>query len=194
MKVKIRNAVFAGVFPHHTAGLPQFAFAGRSNVGKSSLINKLLNRKSLVRMSKVPGKTRAVNLFRVDLVDHPSIYLVDLPGYGYAKAPKSMSNDWGDVITKYLSDNQELKLVLLLVDIRRNLESQERMIIDLMGKTPSKLVLVATKTDKLPYSRRLKRSSELSGQCGLSAVVTSAHTGDGMDELWTHIIGSLHEG
>jgi GTP-binding protein len=191
MKVKIRNAAFAGVFPYHPAGLPQFAFAGRSNVGKSSLINKMLNRKSLVRMSKVPGKTRAVNLFRVDLVDLPSIYLVDLPGYGYAKVPKAMSHEWGELITKYLTNNQELRLVMLLVDIRRDLEGEERMIIDLMSKPLSKIILIATKTDKLNYSQMLKRSSELKKQCGLSPVITSAQTGEGMDELWGIIIGAL---
>jgi len=192
MNVKIRDASFDGVFPYHKAGLSQFAFAGRSNVGKSSLINRLVNRKSLVRTSKVPGKTRAVNFFRVDLVDLPSIYLVDMPGYGYSKVPKSMSYEWIDLITKYLSGNQELKLVLLLVDIRRDLESEEHMIIDLMGKTSSKVLMVATKTDKLPYSQRLKRISELSGQSGFSPVITSSHTGDGMGELWTHILESIH--
>jgi GTP-binding protein len=191
MKVKIRDASFAGVFPHHTAGLPQFAFAGRSNVGKSSLINKLLNRKALVRISKVPGKTRAVNLFRVDLVDLPSIYLVDLPGYGYAKVSKTISHEWGSLISQYLSNNNELRLVMLLVDIRRDLEDEERLLIELIAESSAKVVLVATKTDKLNYSTRLKRSSELSNQCGLPLVMTSADTGDGMDELWTQIVSSL---
>ena len=191
MKVKVRDAAFAGVFPHHSAGLPQFAFAGRSNVGKSSLINKVLNRKALVRISKVPGKTRAVNFFKIDLVDLPSIYLVDLPGYGYAKVSKTMSHEWGELISKYLSNNHELRLVMLLVDIRRDLEDEERMLIELMAKSPAKVVLVATKTDKLNYSARLKRASELSKQCGLSPVITSAATGNGMDELWTQIITYL---
>ena len=188
MKVKVRDASFAGVFPHHSARLPQFAFAGRSNVGKSSLINKVLNRKALVRISKVPGKTRAVNFFKIDLVDLPSIYLVDLPGYGYAKVSKTMSHEWGELISKYLSNNHELRLVMLLVDIRRDLEDEERMLIELMAKSLAKVVLVATKTDKLNYGQRLKRASELSKQCGLSPVITSAATGDGMDELWTQII------
>lgn len=191
MKVKVRDASFAGVFPHHSAGLPQFAFAGRSNVGKSSLINKLLNRKALVRISKVPGKTRAVNFFKIDLVDLPSIYLVDLPGYGYAKVSRTISHEWGDLISKYLSNNHELKLVMLLVDIRRDLEDEERMLIELMAGSKAKVVLVATKTDKLNYGQRLKRASELSRQCGLSPLITSAAKGDGMDELWTQIITSI---
>jgi GTP-binding protein len=191
MKVKIRDAAFAGVFPHHSAGLPQYAIAGRSNVGKSSLINKLLNRKSLVRTSKVPGKTRAVNLFRVDLVDLPSLYLVDLPGYGYAKVSRTISHEWRELVAKYFSNNHELKLVMLLVDIRRDLQDEERLLMDLINKTKAKVVLVATKTDKLGYAQMLKRASELSKQCGLTPVITSAATGDGMEELWRLIIGSL---
>lgn len=191
MKVKIRDAAFAGVFPHHSAGLPQFAIAGRSNVGKSSLINKLLNRKSLVRTSKVPGKTRAVNLFKVDLVDHPSLYLVDLPGYGYAKVSRTTSHEWSELVARYFSDNHELRLVMLLVDIRRDLQDEERLLVDLINKTKAKVVLVATKTDKLGYAQMLKRASELSRQCGLTPVITSSATGDGMEELWALIISSL---
>ena len=191
MKVKIRDAAFAGVFPHHSSGLPQFAIAGRSNVGKSSLINKLLNRKSLVRTSKVPGKTRAVNLFKVDLVDHPSLYLVDLPGYGYAKVSRTTSHEWSELVARYFSDNHELKLVMLLVDIRRDLQDEERLLVDLINKTKAKVVLVATKTDKLGYAQMLKRASELSRQCGLTPVITSSATGDGMEELWALIISSL---
>jgi len=191
MKVKIRDAAFAGVFPHHSAGLPQYAIAGRSNVGKSSLINKLLNRKSLVRTSKVPGKTRAVNFFRVDLVDHPSLYLVDLPGYGYAKVSRTISHEWKEQVAKYFSNNHELRLVMLLVDIRRDLQDEERLLMDLINKTRAKVVLVATKTDKLGYAQMLKRTSELSRQCGLTPVITSSATGDGMEELWGLIVGSL---
>ncbi len=193
MRAKVKDASFAGVFPHHTPGLPQFAFAGRSNVGKSSLINKLLNRKSLVRTSKVPGKTRAVNLFRVDLVDLPSLYMVDLPGYGYAKVSRSVSSEWSGLISKYLTDNRDLRLVMLLVDIRRDLQDEERMIMDLMSDGASKLVIVATKTDKLSYSQRRSRALEIARQCNLPLVITSAGTGDGMDDLWGRIIGILQE-
>ena len=191
MKVKIRDAVFAGVFPHLASTLPQYAFAGRSNVGKSSLINKLLNRKSLVRTSKAPGKTRAVNLFRVDLVDLPSLHFVDLPGYGYAKVPKTMSQEWGALIERYFTGNRELKLVMLLVDIRRDLEDEERMIIDLLTGTATRVVLVATKTDKLSHGQGLRRAKELTRQSGLSAIMTSALSGEGVDELWACILASL---
>ena len=193
MKVKVRDASFAGVFPHHAPGLPQFAFAGRSNVGKSSLINKLLNRKSLVRISKVPGKTRAVNFFRVDLVDHPPLYMVDLPGYGYAKVSKSISQEWAGLISRYFSDNTELKIVMLLVDIRRDLQEEERMLMDLMKKSTAKVVLVATKADKLSSNQRKARIAELVAQSGLPPLITSASTGEGMGDLWAEITGSLHD-
>lgn len=193
MKVKVRNALFAGVFPYNAGGLPQFAFAGRSNVGKSSLINRLVGRKALVRTSKVPGKTRAVNLFQVDLVALPSLYLVDLPGYGYARAPKSISRGWQDLIRGYLEGNRDLRLVMLLVDIRRDLGEEERMLIDFMAGSGARVVLTATKTDKVGFGERMKRASELSRQSGLKPVVTSAATGDGMDDLWTLILQELHE-
>jgi GTP-binding protein len=191
MRVKIRDARYEGTFPFTLPGLPQFAVAGRSNVGKSSLINTLIGRKSLVRTSKVPGKTRAINFFRVDMVDLPSICLVDLPGYGYTKSPKGMSKSWNELASQYLSHNEDLKLVILLVDIRRDLKDEEFMLIDLIGRTKAKVLLVATKTDKLGYQQQRKRSSEISRQSGMEPVITSAHTGTGMDILWQHILDSL---
>jgi GTP-binding protein len=191
MRVKVRNAAFAGVFPHQGKGLPQVAFAGRSNVGKSSLINALAGRKSLVRTSKVPGKTRAVNLFRLDLVDLPPLFFVDLPGYGYARVSKSVSAGWSELISSYLTGNSDLRIVMLLVDIRRDLGEEERMIMDLLSATPARVVLVATKTDKLSYSRRLVNASRLARQAGSAPVITSAATGDGMDELWGKILEAL---
>ncbi len=192
MKVKVRNAFFAGVFPHDTTDLPQFAFAGRSNVGKSSLINRLVGRKNLVRTSKMPGKTRAVNLFRVDLVDLPSLYLVDLPGYGYARAPQSISRGWQDLIGTYLNDNPYLRLVMLLVDIRRDLGDEERMLIDLMAGSDTRVVLAVTKADKVGFGERMKRASAFTCQSGLKPVIiTSAVTGGGMDELWALVTRTL---
>lgn len=194
MKVKVRNAQFAGVFPYSASGLPQVAFAGRSNVGKSSLINRLVGRKALVRTSKVPGKTRAVNLFRVDLVDLPSLYLVDLPGYGYAKAPKNVGRSWQGLMGRYLSGNPDLRLVMLLVDIRRDLGEQERSLMDLMAGSRARVVLAATKTDKVGFGERMKRSSALSVQSGMRPVLTSAATGDGMDELWDIVVAEIQRG
>lgn len=191
MRVKIRDARYIGTFPFKTPGLPQFAFAGRSNVGKSSLINTLIGRKSLVRTSKVPGKTRSINFFQIDMVELPSICLVDLPGYGYAKVQKGMSTSWNELAAQYLSHNKDLRLVLLLVDIRRDLKDEEFLLIDLIGRTKAKLLLVATKVDKLGYELLRRRSSEISRQSGMDPVITSAHTGSGMDIIWQHILDTL---
>jgi GTP-binding protein len=189
--VKIRDARYVGTFPFQIPGLPQFAFAGRSNVGKSSLINTLIGRRSLVRTSKVPGKTRAINFFRVDMVDLPSICLVDLPGYGYAKAHKSLSTSWSELAAQYLLGSKDLSLVMLLIDIRRDLKEEEFLLIDFIGKMKVKVLLVATKMDKLTYEQQKKRSSDISRQSGMDPVITSAHTGSGMDILWQHILETL---
>jgi GTP-binding protein len=193
MKVKIRDAQFAAPFPVKLPSLPQFAFAGRSNVGKSSLINTLVNRKSLVKTSKVPGKTQMINFFRVDMVERPSIYLVDLPGYGYAKAPKDISRSWNDLIARYLVNNPDLRMVMLLVDIRRDLKDEEFMLIDLMSRTQAKLLLVATKTDKLNFEQKKKRAAELQQQAGRAPIITSSQTASGMDILWENIINSIRD-
>jgi len=194
MKVKIHDALFAGPFPHQKPGLPQFAFAGRSNVGKSSLINRLVSRKSLVKTSKLPGKTQAINFFRVDMVGHPSVYLVDLPGYGYAKAPKEVSSTWNSLVARYISGNNDLKLVMLLVDMRRDLKDEEFLLIDLIRKTSATVLLVGTKVDKLGYEEQQRRSCELLGQSGMELVITSAQTGIGMDVIWKHILDTLPRG
>jgi GTP-binding protein len=193
MKVKIRDARFAAPFPVKLPGLPQVAFAGRSNVGKSSLINTLLNRKSLVKTSKIPGKTQMINFFRVDMVDYPSIYLVDLPGYGYAKAPKEVSRSWNDLISRYLTKNKDLRLVMLLVDIRRDLKDEEFMLMELIAGTRAQVLLVATKTDKLGFEQQRKRTSEIIRQTGRGPVITSANTGLGMDILWENILSSIQD-
>jgi GTP-binding protein len=133
MKVRVRSATFAGVYPHNDAGLPQVAFAGRSNVGKSSLINALVNRKNLVHTSKTPGKTRSINLYRVETVELPPICLVDLPGYGFSRAPRSVTDSWEDALAAYLKDNPRLRLLVMLVDIRRDIGGYERMLSELMG-------------------------------------------------------------
>lgn len=128
-------------------GYPEFAFVGRSNVGKSSMINKLLNRKSLARVSSTPGKTITINFYNID----ETIYLVDLPGYGYAKRAKADVESWGNMIDDYLYRRQQLRKVMLLVDSRHAPTDDDKMMLDwIRASAPDEgVIVIATKTDKL---------------------------------------------
>ncbi len=128
-------------------GYPEFAFVGRSNVGKSSMINKLLNRKSLARVSSTPGKTITINFYNID----ETIYLVDLPGYGYAKRAKADVESWGNMIDDYLYRRQQLRKVMLLVDSRHAPTDDDKMMLDwIRASQPDEgVIVIATKTDKL---------------------------------------------
>jgi ribosome biogenesis GTP-binding protein YsxC/EngB len=185
---KIKDAQYAGTVYNELERLPQVAFAGRSNVGKSSLINALLNRKALVKTSKQPGKTKNINFFRVDMVDLPSIYMVDLPGYGYARVPLGMKTAWDELASRYFQGNRDLKLLLVLVDIRREMESEEFLIFDLARNAGITVLVVATKSDKLSYSARLKRAKEIRDASGIEPVQASAHSKLGLEEIWGRIV------
>jgi GTP-binding protein len=185
---RIKDAQYAGTVYNQPVSLPQVAFAGRSNVGKSSLINSLLGRKSLVKTSKQPGKTRNINYFRVDMVDLPSIYMVDLPGYGYARVPLGMKTAWDELASRYFQGNRDLKLLFVLVDLRRELESEEFLIMDLARNAGIKVAVVATKVDKLSYSARMKRVKEIRDASGVEPVMVSAHARIGLEELWDIIV------
>lgn len=124
---------------------PEFAFAGRSNVGKSSLINKLVNRKSLARVSQTPGKTATINFYNVD----DTIYLVDLPGYGYATRSKDEIKKWGNMIESYLNNRPQIYQVFLLVDSRHKPNDNDIMMLDWIRNYQESVVVIATKTDKL---------------------------------------------
>ncbi len=126
-------------------GVPEFAFAGRSNVGKSSLINKLLNRKSLARVSSTPGKTATINFYDID----EKIFLVDLPGYGYATRSKEEIKKWGEMIETYLNNRKPLYQVFLLVDSRHKPTADDKTMLDWIRHYQESVVVIATKTDKL---------------------------------------------
>lgn len=128
-----------------TDGRLEFAFAGRSNVGKSSMINKLLNRKSLARVSGTPGKTITINFYDID----NTIYLVDLPGYGYAKRSKEEQAKWGKMMEDYLANREELVQTILLVDSRHKPTADDHMMADWIRHYHDRLIVIATKTDKL---------------------------------------------
>lgn len=150
----IISAVKTSQFP--TAGLPEIAFVGRSNVGKSSIINALTNRKKLVKVSGTPGKTRLINFF---LINNNS-YFVDLPGYGYAKISKEEKKDWGKMIETYLKDRQELKKVILLLDCRRIPNEDDILMYNWIKHYGYKCMIIATKSDKLT-KRELVKSEKI---------------------------------
>ena len=138
--------------------IPEFAFAGRSNVGKSSMINKLLNRKSLARVSGTPGKTVTINFYNID----DTIFLVDLPGYGYAKRSKDEVKSWGDMMEDYLNTRAQLKQVMLLVDSRHKPSNDDKMMLEWIraARQEDSVIVIATKTDKL-NKRELAENLEM---------------------------------
>lgn len=160
----------------------EIAFSGRSNVGKSSLINKVLNRKSLARVSSVPGKTATVNFYSVD-----SIYLVDLPGYGYAKISKSDQDRWAGLVEGYLCADRDLVLVFQLVDMRHPPSKQDLHMMDFLIENELPFVLLLTKADKLSKRERAERLAALSEELPfwneVTAVECSAQTGEGIQEI-----------
>ena len=152
----------------YVSGKPEFAFAGKSNVGKSSLINVLMQRKKLARTSSEPGKTQTINYYFIN----EQFYLVDLPGYGYAKASKETVAKWGRMIEDYLSCSKDLKAVFLLVDIRHEPSDNDRMMYDWIcgaGFTP---IVIATKKDKIKRSQLSKQLSIIRKGLGADSKVT----------------------
>ncbi len=167
--------------------LPEVAFIGRSNVGKSSLINSLLQRRGLAKVSRTPGKTRLVNLFRItsDDLGLARFVLVDLPGYGYARVSKSLRAEWAPLIEHYLDGSKQLRAVVVLVESRVVSEQDRETIAWLLsvGRPP---IVVATKVDKLKMSERIRTLRRLHEGLGLieEAIPYSSTTGEGRDRLW----------
>lgn len=170
--------------------LPEFAFAGKSNVGKSSLINGLLNRRALARTSSQPGKTQTINFYNVN----DDLYFVDLPGYGYAKVSVEVKAKWGKMIERYLKRSKMLKCIFLLIDIRHEPSSNDKMMYDWIVSNGYKPVIIATKLDKLKRSQIQKHVKMLREGLGLEKedvlIPFSAETKQGRDEIW-NLIESL---
>lgn len=179
------TAVSSAQYPDN--GYPEVAFAGRSNVGKSSLINSLVNRKALARTSSTPGKTRAINFFNINDL----LFLVDLPGYGYAKVSKDEKQKWGKMIENYLNGREQLRLVILLVDIRHEPTGDDKLMFEWMKATGSRLVVVATKADKLTKNQMFKNISMIKKSLSLEPedifIPFSSETKQGREELWEAI-------
>lgn len=170
--------------------LPEFAFAGKSNVGKSSLINGLLNRRALARTSSQPGKTQTINFYNVN----DSLYFVDLPGYGYAKVSVEVKAKWGKMIERYLKKSKMLKCIFLLIDIRHEPSANDKMMYDWIVSNGYKPVIIATKLDKLKRSQIQKHVKMVREGLGLAKedilIPFSAETKQGRDEIWA-LIDSL---
>ena len=165
-------------------GRPEIAFAGKSNVGKSSLINGLLNRKALARTSSQPGKTQTINFYNVN----DFMYLVDLPGYGYAKVPETEKAKWGKMIERYLLTSQTLKAVFLLIDIRHDPSANDKLMYDWIVNNGYNPIIIATKLDKLKRSQVQKNIKAIKDglklRPGSKIIPFSAETKQGKDEIW----------
>ena len=165
-------------------GRPEIAFAGKSNVGKSSLINGLMNRKALARTSSQPGKTQTINFYNVN----DFMYLVDLPGYGYAKVPETEKAKWGKMIENYLHTSQTLKAVFLLIDIRHDPSANDKLMYDWIVKNGYNPIIIATKLDKLKRSQVQKNVKAIKDglklRPGSRIIPFSAETKQGRDEIW----------
>jgi GTP-binding protein len=188
----IRNLEFLGGMSEKggwrpPSDLPEIAFAGRSNVGKSSLLNTLVRRKSFARVSRTPGRTREINFFRVN----NGFLLVDLPGYGYARISKEKKSEWRPMIAAYLKRTSQLRGIVLLLDIRREPTDDDRAMLDFLAEVEVPTIVALTKTDKLTKAAAQARAAEISQALALDAdqvISFSAVTGDGRVELLEAIV------
>lgn len=190
MKVHNPEFIISAVGPDQYPGdgLPEIALAGRSNVGKSSFINRLINRKNLARTSSQPGKTQTLNYYRIDDL----FYFVDLPGYGFAKVSKKMRQEWGKMIEQYLLHREELKLVILLVDLRHPPSGDDQAMAEWLHHYEIPFIVVATKADKIPKTKRFKHlktvAQVLQLHEGQGPIQFSSVDGQGKDESWQELM------
>jgi len=190
MKVTSAEFLKSATEPSQYPGesIPEIAFVGRSNVGKSSLINTLLNRKRLARISTVPGKTRLINFFKIN----DRLSFVDLPGYGYAKVPLSVKKTWGPMVERYLKERENLCLVILILDIRREPSADDLALVDWLRHYDVKFIYVLTKMDKISKNQLSRRRRTIMGHLNPihdeSAIMFSSKTGYGKDDVWGKIM------
>lgn len=184
----IKSATKPGNYP--PPEFAEIAFAGRSNVGKSSLINVLVNRNSLVRTSSTPGRTQLLNFFNIN----GSFTLVDLPGYGFAKVPLAVKKAWGPMIRTYLASRDSLKAVIFILDIRRIPREEDIQMLDWLEEFGVPTIPVITKIDKINRSQREKHIKQIVAETGLprdAFSLFSAQTRDGKDDIWERIEEAL---
>lgn len=191
----VRQLEFMGPMASHDGWrpveeVPEIAFAGRSNVGKSSLLNRLLRRKAIARVSNTPGRTREINFFKVN----DAFVLADLPGYGYARVSKARKAEWKPLIEGYLKRSAKLHGVVLLLDVRRDPSDDDRDMLDFLSELGAPTIIAVTKTDKLGPRVVLDRVGALARDLGLDPeqmIPFSSRTGDGRDELAAALVELL---
>ncbi|MBW1995454.1 MAG: YihA family ribosome biogenesis GTP-binding protein, partial [Deltaproteobacteria bacterium] len=186
----VKSAVRPSQYPPAT--LPEIAFAGRSNVGKSSLINTLVNRKRLVKTSATPGRTQQLNFFRIN----EAFYFVDFPGYGYAKVPRFLKKQWKPMVETYLSTRKTLKGVILIIDVRRIPGIDEHLLMNWLRHYHVQLLLVLTKIDKLSRTEQMKQRRNIAQELAVTEkelYLFSAKSGWGKDAVWDGILKMIDE-
>ena len=189
MKINSAEFVKSAVWPpqYPPATLPEIAFVGRSNVGKSSLINALVERKNLAKTSNTPGRTQLINFFSIN----EKMFFVDLPGYGFAKVARSVKKDWGDMLEAYLKERQNLALIVFILDIRRTPNEDDLSLRDWLENYRIPYLFALTKTDKLSNNQALNQKrlieKELGGSVRNRTILFSAKTRRGKEELWQRL-------
>ncbi|PLT32370.1 ribosome biogenesis GTP-binding protein YihA/YsxC [Bacillus sp. V5-8f] len=187
MKVTSADIVISAVKPEQypTDPLPEFALAGRSNVGKSSFINKMINRKSLARTSSKPGKTQTLNFYIIN----DELHFVDVPGYGYAKVSKTERAAWGKMIETYFTSRKQLRAALLIVDLRHPPSSDDVMMYDFLKHHELPCIVIATKADKIPKGKWQKHLKVVRETLDLDPedqlILFSGETGQGKEQAWS---------
>lgn len=189
MKVNKAEIIISAVSPkqYPTTNLPEIALAGRSNVGKSSFINRLISRKNLVRTSSKPGKTRTLNFYLINEL----FYFVDVPGYGYAKVSKTEREKWGRMLEEYFETREALKAVVLIVDIRHEPSQDDKQMVEYIAYLNIPLIVIATKMDKISRGKRQKAVKQIetafSHYEGMTIIPFSAETGENKEKTWSVI-------